>query len=141
MPKTLNQFISEQEKPFIKVEMHGPTKYKVLQSTHSGFKSGDVLSDSDYDELHQAHQAGDVHLENASKKGSGPGKTNESIVDMADATKQFVRRNITDRKGFKKAKKAVDADFNPDGSMKNPATHDKFKHMDATRRYGDKIYD
>lgn len=75
MYKTLSEFITENTKPFIKVKLHdNGTTYHVIKSTHSGFKAGEKLSDADVDELTAAHDAGDIHFENASVKGSGPGK-------------------------------------------------------------------
>ena len=66
--------MTESEKPFVavKLDKEGGTSYTVVKSTHGSFKPGDKLSDSDYEDLESAHNDGDVHLENLSKKGSGP---------------------------------------------------------------------
>ncbi len=73
--KTLSKFVTENTKPFIKVKLHDDgTSYHVIKSTHPSFKAGEKLSDTDVDELTTAHHDGDIHFENASVKGSGPGK-------------------------------------------------------------------
>jgi hypothetical protein len=73
-PKPVRQ-VTESEKPFVAVKLvkAGGTSYTVVKSTHGSFKRGEKLSDSDYEELETAHRDGDVHFENLSKKGSGPG--------------------------------------------------------------------
>lgn len=84
MSKTLKQFIaesasdiSEAKKPFVKVVLDEPrgTSYTVVASTfdHPLGKVGTKLTDVGMDKLVKMHHNDEIHLENASDKGSGPG--------------------------------------------------------------------
>lgn len=69
--------VTESEKPFVKVVLDEPrgTSYTVVASTfnHPLGKVGTKLSDAGMDKLVMLHHNNEIHLENASDKGSGPG--------------------------------------------------------------------
>ena len=69
--------VTESEKPFVKVVLDEPrgTSYTVVASTfdHPLGKVGTKLTDVGMDKLVMMHHNDEIHLENASDKGSGPG--------------------------------------------------------------------